>query len=57
MSTELVGVGDQVQETCVRSGLPIIGFLIVTSDGRAEYRSPLPIEELRAMLTEAVRVL
>lgn len=54
--TELVAIGDQIQELIMRSGMPILGFVILTEDV-AEYRSPLPLEDFKAQLILAAEVL
>jgi hypothetical protein len=55
--SNLIALGDQVQETVMSSGQDVIAFLIVASDGTCEYRSPLTIEGLRKVLHKAVNEL
>jgi hypothetical protein len=53
----MVALGDQVQQACIDSGEPILGFVIFTSTGQAEYRSPLSIEDFRVRLAQIAEAL
>lgn len=57
----LLAVCDQIQAVCqssARNGeVNVIGFMVVTDEGLAEFRSPMPYEELKALFKRAVEEL
>ncbi len=53
----LVALGDQVMQAVVASGIPVIGFVIVTKDGDVEYRASMTVEQLRITLNRVADAL
>lgn len=50
----LLALGDQVQAVLQNSPYPIAGFVILSTDGPVEYRSPYPLPVFKAQLQRAV---
>lgn len=48
----LMAIGDQVQEICARAPVEISAFVLFSSRGPVEYRSPHP----RALVVEHMRL-
>jgi len=53
----IVALGDQVQQACIDSAHPIIGFVLLGEDGTVEYRSPMSIEDFREVLARVAAAL
>lgn len=53
----LTAVADQVQAVVQDCPYPIVGFVLLTGYGAAEYRSPLPVDQLKAALFKAAEAL